>query len=129
MGEIGFEGAITRGLGKGAVFLSIGHYKEKIKEKIGFEPHPGTLNLQIGRKKSGFLNKIAPIRVEGFKKEGKAYGGASCYKIRINGISAAIIVPDLTNHGENMVEVIAPVDLKSELNVKDGDKVNIELVK
>lgn len=129
MGKTCFEGTITSGLGKGAVFLSIGYYKEKIKEKIGFEPYPGTLNLQIDNIKSKLLNNIIPISIESFKKNGKTYGGAACFKIKINGVGAAIIVPDLTEHEENMVEVIAPVNLKSKLKVGDGDKVNIELIR
>ncbi len=129
MGEIGFEGTITRGLGKGAVFLSIDYYKDGIREKLGFVPYPGTLNLEVGKGQQTQLRALTPIRIESFKKDGKAYGGASCYKIRINGIDAAIIVPDLTEHDENMIEVVAPVNLKSELKVNDGDKIKIELVK
>ena len=127
MGEIGFEGIITSGLGKGAVFLSIDYYKDNIREKLGFEPYLGTLNLEVGKEQQQ-LRAIAPIRIESFKKNGKAYGGASCYKIKINNINAAIIVPDLTEHEENMIEIIAPVNLKSKLKVEDGDKVKIELV-
>ena len=128
MGEIGFEGTITSGLGKGAVFVSIDYYKDNIREKLGFEPYPGTLNLEVGKGQQIQLSAITPIRIESFKKNGKAYGGASCYKIKIDGIDAAIIVPDLTEHEENMIEIVAPVNLKSELKVKDGNKVKIELV-
>jgi len=129
MGEIGFEGTITSGLGKGAVFLSIDYYKNSIREKLGFGPYPGTLNLEIGKGQQIQLRAMTSIRIESFKKNGKAYGGASCYKIKINGIDAAIIVPDLTEHEESMIEIVAPVNLKSELKVDDGDKVKIELVK
>ncbi len=129
MGEIGFEGTITRGLGKGAVFLSIDYYKNNIREKLGFVPYPGTLNLEVTKRQQTHLKEITPIRIEGFKKNGRTYGGASCYKIKINSINAAIIVPDLTEHEESMIEVVAPVNLKSKLKVEDGDKVKIELVK
>ena len=128
MGEIGFEGTITSGLGKGAVFVSIDYYKDNIREKLGFEPYPGTLNLEVGKGQQIQLSAITPIRIESFKKNGKAYGGASCYKIKIDGIHAAIIVPDLTEHDENMVEIVAPVNLKSKLKVEDGDKVKIKIV-
>lgn len=129
MGEIGFEGTITSGLGKGAVFVSIDYYKDNIREKLGFEPYSGTLNLEIGKGQQIQLRAITPIRIESFEKSGKAYGGASCYKIKIDGIDAAIIVPDLTEHEENMIEIVAPVNLKSKLKVEDGGKVKIEFVK
>ncbi|MEK6876865.1 MAG: DUF120 domain-containing protein [Nanoarchaeota archaeon] len=128
MGEIGFEGTIKRGLGKGAVFLSIDYYKDNIREKLGFDPYPGTLNLEVGKGQQTHLKAIIPIRIESFKKNGRVYGGASCYKVKINGINAAIIVPDLTEHEESMIEIIASVNLKSKLKVEDGDKIKIELV-
>ena len=121
-------GIVTSGLGKGAVFMSIDYYKKNIKEKLGFFPYPGTLNLNVNKEQTHLLKNIPPIRIESFKKDNKTFGGASCYKIKINNIDGFIIVPDLTEHEENMVEVIAPVNLKSELKIKDGHKVKIQLI-
>ena len=129
MGDVVFEGIVTSGLGKGAVFMSINYYKERIKEKLGFEAYPGTLNLLIDNEQLNTFKKIDPMRIDGFKKDGKTFGGARCYKIKINNIDGSIIIPDLTEHEENMVEVIAKVNLKSELQIKDGDKVKIQLIK
>lgn len=129
MGDMVFEGIVTSGLGKGAVFMSINYYKEMIKEKLGFEAYPGTLNLLIDNEQLNTFKKIDPMRIDGFKKDGKTFGGARCYKIKINNIDGSIIIPDLTEHEENMVEVIAKVNLKSELQIKDGDKVKIQLIK
>jgi riboflavin kinase, archaea type len=128
MEEMVFEGIVISGLGKGAVFLSIDHYKEKIKEKLGFGPYPGTLNIKVDKQKTSLLTELAPIRIEGIKKDSKAYGGANCFKIRINNVEGAIIMPDLTEHGLDSIEIIAPINLKSELKIKDGDKVKIQLV-
>jgi len=122
------EGVITRGLGKGAIFISINYYKEEIKKKLGFEPYPGTLNLKVDKERTKLLAKINPIRINGFKKDDKTYGGVNCYKVEINSVAAVIIIPDLTEHEDDMVEIIAPVNLKSELNVNDGDKIKIQLL-
>ncbi len=124
-----FEGTVTAGLGKGAVFMSIDYYKGKIKEKLGFDPYTGTLNLKIEKGRISLLNDLEPIRIEGIKKDNKDFGGASCYKVKINDVNAAIIIPDLTEHEEDMIEIIAPINLKSKLNIKDNDRVKIELVK
>jgi len=128
MGDVVFWGIVTSGLGKGAVFMSIDYYKGKVKEKLGFDPFTGTLNLRIDKGKTSLLNDFSAIRIEGIKKGSKSFGGANCYKVKINDINAAIIIPDLTEHEEDIVEIIASVNLKSELKIKDGDKVKIELV-
>ena len=127
MGGKNIVGIVTSGLGKGAVFVSIDYYKTMIKKKLGFEPYPGTLNLIVDKNHSDLLKDIIPIRIRGFKKDDKIFGGVSCYKIRINGINAALIVPDLTEHEENNIEIVAQVNLKSELKIKDGNKVTVEL--
>jgi riboflavin kinase len=102
------------------------HYREEIKRKLGFKAYPGTLNLKINKKQKGLFKKIIPIRIDGFKQKNKAYGGADCYKSKIRNVNGSIIVPHLTKH-KDIIEFIAPVHLKSELKLKDGDKVKVEL--
>jgi riboflavin kinase len=121
------EGTVTSGLGKGAVFMSIDYYKKQVKEKLGFEPYPGTLNIKIDKQQTTLLNNTNPIRINAFKKDNKSFGGASCYKAKINDIQGFIIIPDMTEHEEDMVEFIAPINIKEELKINDGDKVKIEL--
>lgn len=120
------NGVIVRGLGEGAYFMSMKHYREEIKRKLGFKAYPGTLNLKINKKQKGLFKKIIPIRIDGFKQKNKAYGGADCYKSKIRNVNGSIIVPHLTKH-KDIIEFIAPVHLKSELKLKDGDKVKVEL--
>lgn len=127
-GNIIFEGTVTSGMGKGAVFISVDYYKQQIKEKLGFEAYTGTLNLTIDEKQTALLNDLTSVRIEGFKKDDMSYGGINCYKAKIKDIDGYVIIPDLTEH-KNTIEFIAPVNLKSELNIKDGDKIKIELIK
>jgi len=128
MGGTALEGIVVAGLGKGAVFMSIDHYKREFKDKLGFDPYPGTLNMTLNKEQTNLLKDINPIRIESFKKDNKTFGGVSCYKVKMNNIDGAIIVPDLTEHEEDMIEIIAPINLKSELNIKDGDKIKVELI-
>ena len=66
------EGIVISGLGKGAVFMSIDYYKKEIKEKLGFDPYPGTLNLKIDKQQTTLLNKVNPIKIEGYKKDNRS---------------------------------------------------------
>ena len=38
-------GIVTTGLGKAAYFLGQDFYKNQFRERLGFTPFPGTLNL------------------------------------------------------------------------------------
>ena len=121
------SGIITSGLGEGAFFMSMPHYKNEIKSKLGFEAYPGTLNIKVLEKDLHSLKKFKIIRIAGFESKGKKFGGAGCYKSKMRSICGSIIVPEYTKHKKDIIEFIAPVHIKSELNLKDGDCAEIEL--
>lgn len=108
--------------------MSMEHYRNEIKKKLGFNAYPGTLNLKVIKNQSDLLKKIVPIKIDGYKSGNKMFWGANCYKAKIKNVSGSIIVPDLTRH-KDVIEFIAPVHLKSELKLKDNDKIKVELLK
>ena len=121
------NGVVSIGLGEGAYFMSMPHYKNEIKKKLGFDAYPGTLNLKVTKKQFDSVKNNAPIEIEGYKSGNKIFGNAGCYKAKIKNVSGAIIIPDLTKH-KNIIEFIAPVHLKTELRLKNGDKIKINLL-
>ena len=120
------EGIVVRGLGEGAYFMSMEHYRKEIKNKLGFDAFPGTLNIRIN-KNTGFLENYKALRIEGYRKGDQVFGGASCYKAKIDDISGFIIVPDINKQKEDIIEFIASVNIRSKLNLKGNDKVKIEI--
>jgi len=120
-------GIVAKGLGEGAFFMSMEHYSNEIRKKLGFDAYPGTLNIKIDKRAS--FEGLNKIRIEGYTEKNKKFGGAACYRARLKGIEGAIIVPDLTRHDKKIMEFIAPVCLRSELGLKDGDKISIEMLK
>ena len=125
-GNIIVNGTIVLGLGEGTYFMSMPHYRREIKDKLDFESYPGTLNIKVNKKEFDSLKNQTSIKIQGYKSGNKIFGGASCYKARIMSVNGAIIIPDLTKH-KDILEFIAPLHLKSELKLKDGDKIKVEL--
>ena len=122
---LSFEGIVASGLGEGAFFMSMPHYRKEIKNKLGYEAYPGTLNIKVSTELN--FSKLKPMRIEGFKDGVKVFGGASCYSGKIHRIYGAVIVPDFTKHKKDIVEFIAPIHLKTKLKIKDGDTIKVEL--
>ncbi|MBI2138844.1 CTP-dependent riboflavin kinase [Candidatus Woesearchaeota archaeon] len=54
-------------------------------------------------------------------------GSVDCYKGKIGRWDAALIRPKQSSHSPDIAELIAPIHLKKELNLKDGDKVVFDL--
>ena len=120
------KGIIVRGMGEGAFFMSMPHYKTEFKKKLGFDTYPGTLNVKINPKNFQIFKKLKSIEIEGFVSGAKKFGGAKCYTSKIKSLKGAVIVPDLTKHGNDIMEFIANVHVKTELKIGDGDEVEIE---
>ena len=127
MAKYKIKGTIARGLGEGAFFMSMQHYRREIKKKLGFQAYPGTLNIKADKKATNMLKNINAVKIKGYKSGKIAYGGANCYRAKIKNINGSVIVPDLTRH-KGIIEFIAHVHLKSELKLKDGDKIEVELL-
>lgn len=124
-----FEGEITSGLFQGAYYVSKEGYSRQIKEKLGFEPFPGTLNVKIREDdydKRQRLERGPSIRLEGFKDGERAFGAARCYPCIINeDEEGALIVAERTIHDYGVMEIISPRYLRRKMELADGDKIKL----
>ncbi len=119
------RGMVASGLGEGQYYISRDGYRRQFMEKLGFEPYPGTLNIKLDEP---FLPPdLHAISIDGFRDEDRTFGECKCYKIKVNGIEAAIVRPGRSNYPLNLVEVIAPVGLRKSLCLKDGAEVKVTL--
>ena len=127
---IEFEGVVFSGLGEGGYYMSLEGYVRQIEEKFGFKPYPGTLNVRLtGRSellKRVKLDEYPSIMISGFSDGRRTYGSVRAYKASINGYRpAAVVIPSRTVHKIDVIEVIAPVNLREQLNLRDGDHVRV----
>lgn len=119
------KGKIATGLGEGQYYISRDEYRKQFNLKLGFDPSPGTLNLKLAKPFPQM--KANSINIEGFKDENGTFGGCKCYRVMIGSIKGAIVRPERSNYLPDLVEVIAPVHLRTALNLKDGDELELIL--
>ncbi|MCL2863569.1 MAG: winged helix-turn-helix domain-containing protein/riboflavin kinase [Methanimicrococcus sp.] len=126
--EIELEGVIASGLGEGQYYISIDGYMKQFKEKLGFTPFPGTLNVKIKEYCADARKKMAEmpyIKIDGFSDGQRTYGASDCYPAKINGLCCFIIVPERTHYQTDLLEIIAPVKIREALKLTDGEKVTV----
>jgi riboflavin kinase len=131
--SITLEGTVFTGLGEGAYYISKEHYRKQFIEKLGFDPYPGTLNLKLTTdydlKTRTELEAYPAIEIQGFKNEDRTFGLVKCYPVTIdNKVKGALISALRSHYDSSVVEVIAPVCLRKHLNLKDGNKVKVEVL-
>ena len=128
MKSVTLRGKVFTGEGDGTKFLSLPWVRKQIKEKLGFEPFLGTLNLRLTQEsikakkaltETGKAIMIVPV---------KGFCCGLCYKARImDKIDGAIIVPQVPNYPEDFLEVIASVSLRKTLKLREGDEVQLSV--
>ncbi|MCX6673974.1 MAG: CTP-dependent riboflavin kinase [Methanothrix sp.] len=118
------RGKIASGMGQGRYFITREGYSRQFVEKLGFVPFPGTLNVRL---EEPFPAERQAIKIEGFSEEGKSFGECKCYRIKLNGIEAAVVRPEKSRYPPELIEIIAPVKLRA-LGLEDGDPVEVILL-
>jgi len=128
-GVLDFHGTLFTGLGEGGYYISLAGYRRQFVKLLGFEPFPGTLNLTIGPGEIELrrqLNFLDALELSGFSQGGRSYGPAKCFMAKVESkYDAGALVIERTHHGESVLEVISPLDLRKTLSLKDGDQVHV----
>lgn len=130
--SVTLEGTVFTGLGEGAYYISKEHYRKEFTEKLGFDPYPGTLNLKLTTdydvKTRMELDAYPAVEITGFKSEDRSFGLVKCYPVVIdNKVKGALVTALRSHYDVSVLEIIAPVCLRKQLALKDGNKVKVEI--
>ncbi|MFB6193883.1 MAG: DUF120 domain-containing protein [Halobaculum sp.] len=134
---ISLTGSVTSGMGEGRHYISLSGYMEQFRDRLGYEPFPGTLNVALTeesvRARAG-LESMDGVPIDGWEDEERTFGPATCYRATVDAAAGSfdpchVIVPVRTHHDEDQLEVIAPVELREELSLADGDEVEVHVVR
>ena len=130
--SVTLEGTVFTGLGEGAYYISKENYRKQLVEKLGFEPYPGTLNLKLTSdydiKTRMELDAYPAVEIQGFQNSDRSFGLVKCYPAIIGTKVKGALVTALRSHYDvSVLEIIAPVCLRKQLCLKDGNKVKVEV--
>ena len=134
---ISLRGAVTSGMGEGRHYISLSGYMEQFRERLGYEPFAGTLNVSLTdesvRARAG-LESMDGVPIDGWEDDERTFGPATCYRATVESDDGSfdpchVIVPVRTHHDEDQLEVIAPVELREELSLADDDTVVVHVVR
>ena len=126
MKTLTLEGKIATGEGNGKKYLQLPWVKQQLEEKLGFTPFLGTLNLELSRQSAKRKRKLPKTKTIMICPP-KGYCVGLFFKASIRGLECAVVLPQVEGYAEDLLEVIAPVNLREALKLGDGDtaKVNV----
>ena len=122
-------GRIVGGARQGAFFTRLEWVKAQCKQKLGFEPWPGTLNLEISIDRVDLIDELREKGGIELISPDANYCSGHMLPVSIEGLQAAIVIPaeDVRVHAKNIIEIIAPERLKDILDIRDGDWLTVEI--
>ena len=124
MKRIELKGLVFSGEGSGKKFVDLPWVNQQISEKLDFIPYSGTLNLRLNEKSIKWkkllektpTEKIIPV---------KGYFNGALFRAFIGILECAIVVPLIPDYPEDLLEVIASVNLRKALELEDGCEVKV----
>ncbi|RDE14743.1 MAG: riboflavin kinase [Candidatus Thorarchaeota archaeon] len=129
--EILIRGKVVDGLGEGAYYVDA--YSSRFRSALGFAPFSGTLNVKVADEESqravSRMKHTPPLVVTGFTREGRTFGDVICYRVRVNDkIEGAVVIAQRTHHSQDILEVIAPVNLRKKLGLGVDEALVLRVV-
>ncbi len=148
--KISIKGLVVTGAGEGSYYMSLRHYRNEFKKKLGFEPYIGTLNLELRGselEKLNILRSAKGVTVEKFTSEfasqtpriltrsaheyenerGMSFGAVKCFPAEIEKIQCALLLPERSKY-RNVIEIICKEHLRKKLELKNGDQLEIIII-
>ncbi|RAW45304.1 DUF120 domain-containing protein [Halorubrum sp. 48-1-W] len=133
--ELVLRGEVTGGMGEGRHYITLPGYAEQFAVRLGYEPFPGTLNLELDGesvRRRGEIAGVDAVPIDAWEDDDRTYGAAACYAVTLVADGeryedAHAIVPDRTHHDDDKLEVIAPDELREALDLVDGEAIEVRV--
>jgi CTP-dependent riboflavin kinase len=127
-GAVTLAGRLCSGLGEGASFTSLDWVEHQLRDKLGFRPYPGTVNLSLAGH-DWDMARDAMLAAAGLAIDPPpGFCAAKCFAVLIDdSIEGAAILPEVEGYPADKLEIVAPIAVRRELRLNDGDRVTLRL--
>jgi riboflavin kinase len=122
--SIKLTGAVFSGTGEGKKYVTLPWVQRQVKEKLGFSPYPGTLNILLSEesaKRRKRLETVDATRIQ----PAEGYCNGIIHKAHVGKLECAVVIPEVAGYPQNYLEVVAADYLRAKLQLKDGDTVTV----
>jgi len=121
------RGKVLSGKGEGRVFSELEWAKRQFFEKLGFHPVPGTLNIRLEEVTNLEILSFGRSKALAIEPPNKRFCSGIVFPAVIEGkVKGAVLIPQVPDYDPSLLELIAPVNLRELLDLREGDVVVVE---
>jgi CTP-dependent riboflavin kinase len=131
-------GIVFSDLGQASSFMALDWVQELLKQCLGYNPFPATLNLRPRTSEDIELWQRAKMEIAGMPLTEATAGhcGARLFRIEIHEpargtggkVEGAILLPEVKEYPKDKIEIVAPMRLKDHFGIRDGDALTLEFL-
>lgn len=121
-------GQVFSGLGEGRFITELDWVQSQCRSKLGFAPVPGTFNLRVVKEDLVKVARLDGRRGIKILPPSAMFVVGKCFLVEVGGVRGALVRPMLEDYPPDVVEIIAPVNLRDTLKVADGDVVEVKVL-
>lgn len=124
------SGKVVAGMGEGSYYMGQAGYTKQFRKELGFTPYPGTLDIKLERDSVELRETLARLpskQAKGFETSERTFGPVKFFPARLKKSRVALILP-FRSHHKDIVELVAPKNLRKTLRLNDGDPVQVEVM-
>jgi CTP-dependent riboflavin kinase len=123
--EVRFRGRVASGVGEGRRFSSLDWLHRQLRAGFGFVPVPGTFNVRIDQADVSRFQELQRHAGLAIVPPNAAFCAAKCFAARVGAFNGALVIPMVPNYRQDVLEILAPVNLRAALGVVDDDLVEV----
>jgi CTP-dependent riboflavin kinase len=124
------RGVVITGLGQATALTQLPWVVTQIEAKLGIRPYPGTLNLEVVDE--GDASRWKQLKRQpgiALEEPLSSNCAAVCFPARLEEeVAAAILLPGVPGYPANQIEIIAGVNVRQTLGLRDGDAVTVRVL-
>lgn len=126
--QVEFEGRVCSGLGEGARFVALDWVGREFRRQLGFDAWPGTLNLRMAGEAWQRWRRGLATRAGIVIAPPPGFCAARCFVVKLDGrVRAAAVFPEVSAYPDDKLELVAPLELRAALALRDGDRVRVRV--
>ncbi len=132
------SGIVFSDLGQASSFMALDWVQELLKDRLGYNPFPATLNVRPKSDEDALVWRRAQSEFGSISLTlaNSEHCGARLFRIEIHGsvpgagekIDGAILLPEVKEYPKDKIEIVAPMRLKDRLGIHDGDALTLEFL-
>ena len=123
---LSLKGKVFSGKGNGARFIGLPWVRRQIREKLGFDPYCGTLNIRLVEDRAKRKTLMNAFKIDIVPASGFCRG--KLFKAQLMDFEeCAVVIPEVAGYPEDVIEIVASTNLRERLRLKDGDSVQVEI--